>query len=379
MPGVPLCDGASGRRSEETTDARDPTRSGEPLSGRAGDERSTPPPERQGTASVRPRSAAIDTVRVLGLAAVVTGHAFAEPAVRATLYPWHVPVFFFLTGYLWTAGRGLGDEVRKRARTLLAPYLAWLLLAGLFTTALRAEAGRQPSPAVFGEMLLGGTYVESPLYTFWFATALIFAALLCRALERLPGWVPWAVASAGLAAVYAAPRIVADVPLSLGVAVPSLVFLLFGTVAKRLRPRIGRPLIVGLALLAAGGILVATGASRPVDLKQGDFGTILLSPVVAAVLSFGLVLVAEVVVPALGARFGRAMVLLASGGLLVMFVHPVVLWALRNDSANGSWVIYLTALLVPWAIAVGLRHTPLSPWLLGVPRARPAPAPARAA
>lgn len=324
----------------------------------------------------RPRSAAIDTVRVLGLAAVVTGHAFAEPAVRATLYPWHVPVFFFLTGYLWSAGRGLGDEVRKRARTLLAPYLAWLLLAGLFTTALRAEAGQPPSPAVLGEMLLGGTYVESPLYTFWFATALIFAALLYRALERLPGWVPWAVAAAGLAAVHAAPRVVADVPLSLGVAVPSLLFLLLGTVAKRLRPRIGRPLIVGLALLAVGAILVATGASGPVDVKQGDFGTVLLSPVVAAVLSFGLVLVAEVVVPALGERFGRAMVLLASGGLLVMFVHPVVLWALRNDSANGSWVIYLTALVVPWAIAVGLRHTPLSPWLLGVPRARAAAAPA---
>ncbi len=324
----------------------------------------------------RPRSAAIDTVRVLGLAAVVTGHAFAEPAVRATLYPWHVPVFFFLTGYLWSVGRGLGDEVRKRARTLLAPYLAWLLLAGLFTTALRAEAGQPPSPAVLGEMLLGGTYVESPLYTFWFATALIFAALLYRALERLPGWVPWAVAAAGLAAVHAAPRVVADVPLSLGVAVPSLLFLLLGTVAKRLRPRIGRPLTVGLALLAVGAILVATGASGPVDVKQGDFGTVLLSPVVAAVLSFGLVLVAEVVVPALGERFGRAMVLLASGGLLVMFVHPVVLWALRNDSANGSWVIYLTALVVPWAIAVGLRHTPLSPWLLGVPRARVAAAPA---
>jgi fucose 4-O-acetylase-like acetyltransferase len=308
-------------------------------------------------------------VRVLGLAAVVTGHAFAEPAVRATLYPWHVPVFFFLTGYLWTAGRGFGDEVRKRSRTLLAPYLAWLLLAGAFTTALRAERGQPPSLSVFGEMLLGGTYVESPLYTFWFATALLFAALLQRAIEPLPRWVPWAVAAAGLVAVYAVPRVVADVPLSLGVAVPCLAFLLLGTVAKRLRPRIGRPLIVGPALLAVGAALVATGASLPVDIKQGDFGTILISPLVAAVLSFGLVLVAEAVVPALGDRFGRAMVLLASGGLLVMFVHPVVLWALRNDSAHGSWVIYLTALLVPWTIAVGLRHTPLSPWLLGVPRA----------
>lgn len=318
----------------------------------------------------RPRSAAIDAVRVLGLVAVVTGHAFAEPAVRATLYPWHVPVFFFLTGYLWTAGRGLGDEVRKRARTLLAPYLAWLLLAGAFTTALRAEAGSPPSAGVFGEMLLGGTFVESPLYTFWFATALLFAALLLRVLERLPGWVPWAVAAAGLVAVYAAPHVVAGVPLSLGVAVPSLTFLLLGTVAKRLRPRIGRPLLTGVVLLAVGAALVATGASHPVDVKQGDFGTVLLSPLVAGALSFGLVLVAETVVPALGERFGRAIVLLASGGLLVMFVHPVVLWALRNDSAHGSWVIYVTALVVPWVIAIGLRHTPLSPWLLGVPRAR---------
>jgi hypothetical protein len=58
-----------------------------------------------------------------------------------------------------------------------------------------------------------------------------------------------------------------------------------------------------------------------------------------------------------------------------MFVHPVVLWALRNESEHGSWVIYLTALLVPWAIALGIRHTPLSPWLLGVPQARATPPP----
>jgi acyltransferase len=316
------------------------------------------------------RSAAIDAVRVLGLTAVVVGHAFAEPAVRSTLYPWHVPVFFFLTGYLWTSGRDLRTELRKRSATLLRPYLAWLVLVGALVLGVRLATGRDVSPGMIGEMLLGGTYIGSPLYTFWFATALVFAALAYRVLERLPPWARGSIPLATLVLAYAFPAAVAGVPLSLGVAVPSVLFLFAGELARRMRARIGRPFAVGAALIGVAAVLVSTGLSRPVDIKQGDFGTLLLSPVVGAIASLGIVLVAEVAVPRLGDRAGRAIVALAAGGLMVMLLHPVLLWALGNDSSAGSWPIFLTALIAPWSLALALRHTALSPWLLGVPRAR---------
>ncbi|WP_150307022.1 acyltransferase family protein [Planctomonas psychrotolerans] len=323
----------------------------------------------EGANARRSRSAAIDAVRVLGLTAVVAGHAFADPVVRSALYPWHVPVFFFLTGYLWTSGRDLGTEIRKRSATLLRPYLAWLLLGGLLVLVVRLLTGRGVDPGMVGAMLLGGTHIDSPLYTFWFVTALLFAALLYRLLERLPIWARLAVPGAALAVTYAVPHVVAGIPLSVGVAVPSVLFLLAGTVARRYRPRIRHPLGSGLAAVAVAALAVSTGASRPVDIKQGDFGTPVLSVAVAVLASFGIVLIAEVVIPRLGNRIGAVVVALAAGGLLVMLVHPVVLWALGNDADAGSWPLFLSALAAPWALAVALRHTALSPWVLGVPRA----------
>lgn len=96
----------------------------------------------QGTA----RNRTIDVAKGLAIVLMVAGHYLPadSPAWWVTLhdliYTFHMPVFFFAAGYLWSMrpNEGYGEYLRRKVHRLLAPYVAIVgfylgikLLAGL--------------------------------------------------------------------------------------------------------------------------------------------------------------------------------------------------------------------------------------------------------
>ena len=78
-------------------------------------------------------------------------------------FTWHVTVFFFLAGVLWSSGGTVRQEVVKRLRFAgAAPYLAWLLAISVLMIPLVALAGDlnfflRRAPGI----LLGGPWPSS--------------------------------------------------------------------------------------------------------------------------------------------------------------------------------------------------------------------------
>lgn len=312
------------------------------------------------------RSGAIDLVRILAVAAIVAGHVFTRDVTGDLLYTWHVAVFFILSGYLWKPGRSMRAELRRRWRSLGRPYVAGfavltlvLLLRGFDDTGERILGG-----------LYGGGVAGMPYITFWFVSTLFFTALLFRLIERLPLAVRWALAIAGAIAGWIWGSTLSDTPLGAGLAATCLIYLLIGDALRRLRARIRLPLLTGILLIAGGAVLIVTGLSDFIDIKQGDYGTPVVSLLVSVAISIGLILVAESLVHP--GAFSRLCTLLALPLLTVVLLHPVVLWTTWPDPAA-----FAMAMLVPLALGILALRTPLAPWLTGqqrLPR-RPGTAP----
>ncbi|MEI5584910.1 acyltransferase family protein, partial [Agromyces sp. CCNWLW208] len=222
--------------------------------------------------SPRVRSAALDLVRVVGLVAVVLGHVSTEGLVRPLLYSWHVPVFFVISGYLWRRSRPVGDEARRRVRSLLVPYVAWIVVVTVawaaFTSAVGVMSLPDPVALVLGGSAIGGQYAA-----FWFVTALFVAVLAMRVLSAVHAWLPAAVGVLAAALATVQPDLVARLPWSVGVGMVALVFLAVGDGLRRVRHRVRAPLELGLALVAGGLVLAGSGLVAPVDLKYADLGT----------------------------------------------------------------------------------------------------------
>jgi len=322
---------------------------------------------------VHTRSAALDAVRVLGVAAVVVGHAIPDEGFRAALFGWHVPLFFFLSGYLWKRNRnGIGDEWRSRWRSLAGPYLFWLGVIGVPYAIVLVTASAERDLDDWIGPLLGGANANEPFTTFWFLSVLLFSVLLFRVVVALPLPVVFLAAAAGQVAGYLIGPQLAFSPLGIGSALPCLVFLLAGFLVRRpiewLRARHPAPrLLFGLMLTSVPEVLVVAGVVEPFDIKFGNWGTPVVAVVVAVAISAGLVVIADVVYDRMPRPIARATTGLAFASLCVVLVHPAVQWASRPFELNPLLSAAMM-LVIPWAIGSGLRHTRLSRWATGTPR-----------
>ncbi|XAS66167.1 acyltransferase family protein [Micrococcaceae bacterium Sec5.7] len=322
------------------------------------------------------RSGAVDFLRILGIVAVVAGHmgAWSGPIIREGVYTWHVPLFFFLSGYLWSENRLLMAELRKRARTLLIPYGFWLALVGIWWL---SQMEVIEGPAI-GRLVMGGSHLAGPFAAFWFVTALFVSVVVLRAIQGVPLWLQWTLAAAALVAASLAPDVVAQVPLSALVGCACLVFVMAGREFKRIRHRVTRALSAGALILLACGAVILAGWSTYLDLKYAQLGTPVLTVLVAVGICTGLVLVAEAVIPALGTRFNAGMTTLARCGFMVVLTHAVVLVALTKLNA-APWLIFTGSLAGCWIPALLILRTPLAPFLLGSPRLNESKSPTAAA
>lgn len=315
--------------------------------------------------SVKVRSGGIDAVRVLAIVAVVLGHVWTNEFVYRAVFPWHVAVFFFLAGYLWSPGRTLSIEVVRRWRSLAIPYMVWLgiLLLGVLAT---HAVNRDLRLRDFIDPVYGGALATRPFSAYWFPTALFFVAVLARLTERLSIGVRATIVVVGLAAGYAVGPLLAKTPLAIGSALPCLSILIIGRLFALVRQRIPLDLPLGLAAGVLASVLVWTGVARPLNIKVGDYGTPVLSILVAGLYCVALVLVAEKAFHLLPSIWSSAATMLASAGLTVVLTHAVVLDVLRVGP-DGSLLAFVAAVVLPWAVGVLLYFTPASAVFNGVP------------
>jgi acyltransferase len=327
----------------------------------------SPPGETvQGQRPARGRSGAVDFLRVLGIVAVVAGHvtAWAGPLTRETLYPWHVPLFFFLSGYFWSENRTLKSEIRNRAKSLLVPYLFWLIAIGAWSISQLNVI----ELSTFSRLLRGGSLLTGPFAAFWFVTALFVTVVLLRAMQRFPLWLQWAAALGALAVTYADSNLVAKIPLAAGVGCTCFVFVLAGRAFRRVRSRLKRPLLTGSLLILGSVCAIVADWSSYFDLKNARLGVPIVTVVVAVAICAGMVLIAEALVPLAGQGFAAGITMLARCSLMVVLTHALLLIVLMQLGA-APWLVFTGSLVIPWLAAVLVLRTPLAPLMLGAPRA----------
>jgi acyltransferase len=309
------------------------------------------------------RNAGIDFVRVLGIVAVVVGHSWNIDAVGHWVYPWHVPIFFFLTGYLFKDSRSFPDEFRSRARSLAYPYVFWLVLFGLAYGLGLARAARL-APDTFEMVIWGGSEAYRPFTTFWFFSVLFFTALLARVIWRLPKIVRWTCAVVGIALGLIFGPELAGTPLSVGSALPCLFFVVAGAELRSARKWLSRPGLWGTVLLIVSAACIASNVSPAMNIKSGFYGSP-LSVLIALTTCIGLLLASESLFRRASTGITEAVTALAVPGLIVVLLHPAVLWALGVPDEAPVWQFAL-ALIVPWLAGLLAVRAGLPQFVTGV-------------
>jgi fucose 4-O-acetylase-like acetyltransferase len=236
------------------------------------------------TAAAKPvsRDVTIDVARGIAIVLVVLGHnsalAGAAPAFIDTLFLFHVPLFFLLSG-LVQPSRSIKATVTTLARRLLLPFLVAAFAVGALKLMFRGGSAEH--------LLAGiawGTGQTLPWSHLWFLPALFLALLAAQALRKMPGgparWagaclaalivvltVPMAVGPDFTAMGFAAP---VGLPWSIDLLPACLLFVCLGALlqdAPAVRARLEQPVVAAVAVLL---FALALGARTDLNLRELD-------------------------------------------------------------------------------------------------------------
>lgn len=150
----------------------------------------------------------LDIARGIGILLVVLGHndfGAISPFFHQVIYSFHVPLFFFLSGYFLNASIPFIEYFKKRFHSVLKPFLFTILLI-YFTSVSFERMGFQTALVRIVKSFYGSvTYITWD--QLWFLPNLfvvsLYAFVFMRLAGRLPNhWSRWAVLLGILALSY---------------------------------------------------------------------------------------------------------------------------------------------------------------------------------
>ena len=309
----------------------------------------------------------VDVLRGLGILLVVAGHVTTSLGVHHVIFLFHMPLFFFLSGMMFRGG-SMWETAVHRARTLLIPYVAFVVLVVLLDLLAYAIDGMPTLPywpawKFAAKLVSGGSILGGALTITWFVPCLYFTSVLFAGASRRfgdslkPAMI--AVAAAALDLAYLWPLM--ETPLGIGQVPFAFVFFWAGAVYKGLC----LPTWAGWAALLA--FLLSIPWAPAVDMNFMLFGMPLLSVAVALCGILGLIALAKVadLVPPLR----KSLISLGQGALVIMFLHvvlkdhlsPYLPEALLFGVAVAlPYLAYLAMLRFNWTRVVFLGQRPSS-------------------
>jgi acyltransferase len=204
----------------------------------------------------------IDVAKTVGIYLIVFSHLGQSGFSEAFLWTFHVPLFFFLSGFL-TRPQSAGEFLRNVSRKLALPYLGIYAVTVLLTALLRSDLDlhwllRAMAGAAYGSR----SYPDFVNDALWFLPSLITVeALYILCIRRLPvTYVPLLAASYLLYRQH-----YLDLFLSVDLSLLGLNYFLAGVLAKRfdafrrIEADRGRAAIVGAFSLACTASAAAVG------------------------------------------------------------------------------------------------------------------------
>ncbi|MCB0807227.1 MAG: acyltransferase family protein [Bacteroidales bacterium] len=176
----------------------------------------------------------IDIAKGIGILLVVYGHCQPPLVVNKFIYAFHMPLFFFISGYLFSRRKKeFKPFLNGKIKRLLVPYFVFSILS-IPIQYLRFRMGEIDSftfrEMFFGLFNLDGTVIfNRPI---WFLMAMFVSLLLFYFVSRLPvaGQIISALAGAGIAIFVSAQHV--RLPFGIDVALLAFIFIVIGYQSK---------------------------------------------------------------------------------------------------------------------------------------------------
>ncbi|HJT75268.1 MAG TPA: acyltransferase family protein [Chitinophaga sp.] len=289
----------------------------------------------------------IDALKGIGILTVAAGHIFPHPVAKY-LYIFHMPLFFFIGGFLFKPSENSGEFFTKKAFHLLVPYVVFLCLIYVPCEISEYLDNKESLKEAFARPVLGGRYLIGWCAVFWYITCfflvqqimnylvnnvkrtfiawLMFVCLLISyALNRwLPAfWLPWN-----------ADVVFAAIPI-----------FYIGYLYKSCQSEMAKFKWIWILMMAGAFVLTYYYPENIYEMKSGRYGIPFVTLLSALMIIFGLIEVAKLTEHSV--FVSKPLSELGKASMIVMYLHqPVQLIMLEHLSITSPVLRFLVAIMV---------------------------------
>ena len=123
----------------------------------------------------------IDIAKGMGIIYVVLSHVYSIPAALSNyIYSFHMPLFFFLSGYLFFENKykSVAEFLKKRVQTLVIPYFIFSFITCAYWALMQNRFGDDTGQHDIGHAIIGIFYSNGIHHFMEFNVALWFLTCL---------------------------------------------------------------------------------------------------------------------------------------------------------------------------------------------------------
>lgn len=274
--------------------------------------------------STQSRITWIDTLKGIGILTVVAGHIFPD-AVSRYIFLFHMPLFFFIGGFLFKPAADQKEYLAKKSFHLLVPYVAFLFLIYVPYELKEIMAGRETYVKAVIRPVLGGRYLIEWVSVFWYITCFFLVQQVMNVLmNKVSKKVIDLLMLVSLLVSYALSRFLPSfwLPWNADVVFAALPIFYLGYLYKGAQEQISRYKIVLFVLLA--GVIAFTyyyPANR-YEMKSAVYGIPFVTLFSSLVVVLCLIELSKVI--ATNATISKVFNELGTASMIVMFLHQPI-------------------------------------------------------
>jgi polysaccharide biosynthesis protein PslL len=293
----------------------------------------------------------IDTLKGIGILAVVIGH-ISTGYIQLWLYLFHMPLFYFISGYLFRPSTQTRRFFFKKALNLLLPYLIFLTLFSAREMLPLMMSGQYTQSVItLLKFLWGGRLLIGWTGVFWFITCLfatqqIFNFLLNKFAPKMICGLMFICLIFSYLSSLLLPEF--HLPWSLEVTLAALPFFACGYYIRQANVSFQLPLASAASFLMMGlsVLLVFMRPDAAYNMKYAKYGIPFLSFIAAFAVIVSLIQIAKLIcrLPLLKQGLSVA----GSASLVIMYLHQPLQIMIKHHSPllSQEWTRIALSILI---------------------------------
>ena len=129
----------------------------------------------------------VDIAKGIAMVCIILGH-LGNTSINKVVFTFHVPIFFFITGYFINDNRDIKDFIKNKARTLIVPYCITcivIIIIGTLNGIILGDALLALKKWSYAALYGAGDSYSEPFYIpgiggIWFLWATFWGSIFLR-------------------------------------------------------------------------------------------------------------------------------------------------------------------------------------------------------